>query len=249
MILGGKAPHALLKSYEGERRPVGAFNVEWALNAFFNHMLLEMAVVAVHPNNLDATQTPEHVINAYLGVLKDSANGRMRRARLKRVYDTQNIEFYAHDVELGFVYENGALVTDGTSVPAHDPEGGHYRQTSRPGHRLPHCWLSRDGETVSSHDLVGRKGQFALIVRDDGAAWRQVAEDVGRELGLVVIYAQIGRAGNVYDSEGRWPALSETAPDGCILVRPDNIVAWRSHDMPQDPKKALRGALDVILAI
>ena len=45
----GKAGDKLLDTYEAERRPVGAFNVEWALNAFFNHMLLEMGVVAVHP--------------------------------------------------------------------------------------------------------------------------------------------------------------------------------------------------------
>ena len=42
-------------------------------------MLLEMGVVAVHPNNLTETQTPGHVIGAVQALFSDNANGRVRR--------------------------------------------------------------------------------------------------------------------------------------------------------------------------
>ncbi|MFD4828314.1 hypothetical protein ACFWPV_00420 [Streptomyces uncialis] len=35
---------------------------------------------------------------------------------------------------------------------------------------------------------------------------------------------------------------------GCLLVRPDRHIAWRSHDLPADPEQALRTALDHVLA-
>jgi len=125
LLTSGKAAPGLLQSYESERRPVGAYNVEWALNSFFNHMLLEMAIVAVHPNNLTEMQTPEHVIGAYQAVLADTPNGRMRRARMAAVYETQYMEFYAHDIELGFVYNSSIVTSDGTPEPERDPLGGH----------------------------------------------------------------------------------------------------------------------------
>jgi 2,4-dichlorophenol 6-monooxygenase len=34
---------------------------------------------------------------------------------------------------------------------------------------------------------------------------------------------------------------------GCLLVRPDRFIAWRSHDLPSDPVAALRRAMRSIL--
>lgn len=243
LLTSGQAGSGLLQSYEDERRPVGQFNVEWALNAFFNHMLLEMGIVAVHPNNLTEMQTPEHVVGAYQAVLTDTPNGRMRRARLKAVYDTQNIEFYAHDVEMGFVYDSAVISPDGTPAPDRDPQGGHYKQTSRPGHRLPHCWISRGETAISTHDLVGTDGKFVLIVQDAGAGWKDLATKVAAKAGVLLEVVQIGRGGDVYDSEGRWATLAQTDPEGCVLVRPDNIVAWRSKRLPDTAAAELSAAL------
>jgi 2,4-dichlorophenol 6-monooxygenase len=49
------------------------------------------------------------------------------------------------------------------------------------------------------------------------------------------------------DVSGDWARRREIDDRGCILVRPDRFVAWRSHDLPQDPVQALRSVLSEIL--
>jgi 2,4-dichlorophenol 6-monooxygenase len=242
-VLKGNGGDALLDSYEAERRPIGAFNVEWALNAFFNHMLLEMGIFAVHPNNLTEVQTPQHAIGAFEALLADSPNGRMRRARLNNVFATQDIEFFANDVELGFVYQSNCIAPDGTTAPDRDPLGRRYQPTTRPGHRLPHCWLDDGERRLSTHDLVGVGDAFVLIVREAGGAWASAATAAARAIGASVNTFVVGRDGDLRDAEARWAALSEIDPDGAVLVRPDNIVAWRSKAMSQTATQDLQDAL------
>ena len=224
----GHAPDALLDSYEAERRPVGAFNVEWALNAFFNHVMLDMAPVITHPGDLSQMQSPAHVVGALTALFADSPNGRMRRQRLNHIYDTQHIEFYARDVELGFVYPAGAFTPDGSLAPQRDPMGQDYRPVSRPGHRLPHAWVDHQGRSVSTHDFTGREGGFALICGERGTAWAQAAEGVAAAAGVRLTVAMVGSQGNVRDTESRWSALSGISAEGALLVRPDNVVGFRS---------------------
>jgi 2,4-dichlorophenol 6-monooxygenase len=173
-------------------------------------------------------QTPEHVVGAYEALFADTPNGRMRRARLATVFATQGIEFYAQDVELGFVYPSGAFVADGTPAPDRDPMGQDYRPTTRPGHRLPHCWLDRGGKRLSTHDVVGRSERFALFVGSDGAAWHAAAAKFSADTGVAIETISVDNRRDAFDTEGRWQALREVHDDGAVLVRPDNVVAWRS---------------------
>jgi 2,4-dichlorophenol 6-monooxygenase len=58
----------------------------------------------------------------------------------------------------------------------------------------------------------------------------------------------VGPGREVLDIYDDWAALSEVSERGCVLVRPDIHVAWRSHDLVRDPTAALTGVLDAILA-
>ena len=249
LAVTGKAGDKLLDSYEAERRPVGAFNVEWALNTFFNHMLLEMGVVAVHPNNLTEVQTPGHVIGAVQALFSDNANGRMRRDRLQAIFGTQAIEFFAQDVELGFVYDSSAVVGDGSPAPARPANGQLYTPTSRPGHRLPHCWLDQRGQKLSTHDLSGAKGDFVLLVRSKGEQWRAAVEAAAKGTGVAIRLVVIGRGGDALDAEARWEALCGVAEDGAVLVRPDNMVAWCTTSLPDHADIELTRVLRAVLGI
>jgi 2,4-dichlorophenol 6-monooxygenase len=249
-VLQGRAQSSLLDSYEAERRPIGRFNVDWALNTFFNHLLLEVMIPITFPGHLGGLQTPEHVIAAYTGLFEDSPMGRMRRQRLGYVYEFQQLEIGVSDVEMGFVYAEGALLADGSPAPLRNTDGHNYKPVTRPGHRLPHVWLDYQRKRISSHDFVTTDGGFALLCGPKGQAWvvaaGKVAEGLGVRLNAVTI--GLGKGVDVIDAEDTWHRLRGIGDDGAILVRPDNIVGWRMAGGSQDPQQDLQRALRFCLA-
>jgi hypothetical protein len=58
---------------------------------------------------------------------------------------------------------------------------------------------------------------------------------------------RIGSGADVTDVDGRWAATTGLAPDGALLVRPDDFVGWRADSCPEHPGTALRQALSRIL--
>jgi 2,4-dichlorophenol 6-monooxygenase len=220
-VLHGRAPDSLVASYESERRPVGARNVEWAMFTFMNHAVVEAAM------GMPPGAPPEVHGQIFAEFMSDTPMGATRRARFAEVATTQRVEFQAHDLEIGFSYAQGALVPDGSTAPTRDPMGSTYRPTTRPGHRLPHAWLSRDGVRVSTHDLTGASQRFALIT-GPGTAWLEPARLAAEAAGVEVVVVTVGDGGDYGDPGGHWAGLREVPADGAVLVRPDNHVAWRA---------------------
>ena len=247
LVTRGKAGDALLDSYESERRPIGSFNVAWALSSYWNHLMSAASIFAIHPANVyEAVGQPDED-NEIAGLFADSPDGRMRRARMQEVFYTHRVEMFDHDVELGFVYEQGALVPDGTSTPDRDPWGSGYKPTTRPGHRLPHAWLVVDGERVSTHDLLDEKAGFVLIANASGAAWCEAAARVAADLGVVMRAVRIAPDGDALDTDRSWQGLSEVGDDGAVLVRPDGMIAWRSRSGSANCAAELGAAMRRIL--
>lgn len=239
-VLNGEAGDALLDSYEQERRPVAARNTRWALMTFMNHVVTDagFGLIPGAPPELNALQITT--------LMSDTDEGAWFRARMDEVVGTQRIEFQAHDMELGFRYDGNAVVPDGTPAPPHAPMGDIYTPTTRPGHRLPHAWLTRDGQRLSTHDLCGR-GRFVLLTGTGGAAWKDAARKAAQACGVGLDVCAIGAAGEVADPDGRWAGLRQIEDDGAILVRPDVHVGWRSASLPADPAASLGEALARIL--
>ncbi|WP_225878602.1 MFS transporter [Spongiactinospora rosea] len=102
--------------------------------------------------------------------------------------------------------------------------------------------------------LGGRAGgrwgpDRALLTGVMGAAggfWTGVAGEVGARLGVTVRTHAIG--GELSDADGEFPARYGIRASGATLVRPDGVVAWRTAGAPDDPAKALAGALTAVLA-
>jgi 2,4-dichlorophenol 6-monooxygenase len=247
LVTRGQASDGLLDSYESERRPIGSFNVAWALSSYWNHLLSAASIFAIHPANVyEAVGQPDED-NEISGLFADSADGRMRRARMQDVFRTHRVEMFDHDVELGFVYERGALVPDGTPTPERDPWGSTYVPTTRPGHRLPHAWLEAAGSRVSTHDLLDRKASLLLIANAEGSAWCDAAAKLGSKLGVAVKTVRVAPDGDALDTNGVWQRLSEVGKAGAVLVRPDGMVAWRSKSASANPAGELGAALRSIL--
>jgi len=241
-VLKGQAAPSLLDTYQPERQAIGMRNVDWAMFTFLNHMVIDAGI------GLMPGATPAENKAAYEAFFADTPMGATRRARGEYVVQTQRTEFQAHDLEIGFRYEQGALVSDGTQPPAADPMGSTYHPTTRPGHRLPHAWLTAsDGARVSTHDLAGRDG-FALLTGPDGAAWTEAAGAAAEKLGVPVRVVRIGSANEDHiDSDGTWAEVREISDAGAVLVRPDNHVAYRALDAVEDTTATLTTALTTVL--
>jgi 2,4-dichlorophenol 6-monooxygenase len=240
-VLRGAAPDALLNTYEAERRPIADRNVKWALMTFQNHQLTDVGIGLVRGN-------AEASVANFTAFFAEDDEGRTRRARLAKVLEVQRMEWQAHDIEIGFRYDHGALVSDGTSPPERDPLGGVYIPTSRPGHRLPHAWVSDGRRTLSTHDLVNPDG-FLLITGANESAWKVAADAASRKLGLPLKTVSIGDEDGCDFRSTDWLALREVNNDGAILVRPDNHVGWRAVEMPADPILGLVDAIAMILQL
>lgn len=131
---------------------------------------------------------------------------------------------------------------EGDSVLDHTP-------STYPGSRLPHAWLNKavPEKPISTIDLAG-KGKFTVLTGIGGKAWKEAAADVAEALKVPIAAYSIGFRQDWEDPYFKWEELKEVEEDGCILVRPDRFIAWRSMEMQEDPKGALMKALRKILA-
>lgn len=240
LVFNGKASDTILDSYESERRAVGRANCDWGLFTFSNSSVINTAV-GLMPGQQEANRLRFQML------FEKSDRGDSFRAQVGRIIDTQAIEFCAHGIELGFRYTEGVLMDDESIPCKRDPLGLKYYPTTRPGHRLPHAWLEKSSNVLSTHDLVQGGVHFSLLTDQEGEEWVAAAEKAAGHLGITVRAAQIGDKCPYRDYEERWKELSGLQPGGAILVRPDNIVAWRSIWRCRDGGKQLEEALQMLL--
>jgi putative polyketide hydroxylase len=146
----------------------------------------------------------------------------------------------------GYQYRSTAVVTD-EPAPA-DPDAVLLVEElhAQPGTRVPHAWVRRGAERVSTLDLLGPG--FTLLTGDRGAGWLPAASSASATLGVPINVCCIGTGGDTVDLEGRWAAVTGLAPDGALLVRPDDFVGWRADELPANPENELRQALSAILS-
>ncbi|HMF14724.1 MAG TPA: FAD-dependent monooxygenase, partial [Gemmataceae bacterium] len=135
---------------------------------------------------------------------------------------------------IGYRYRSAAVVT---SEPVVDPDAVQLVEELRaqPGTRVPHVWLRHDGERVSTLDLLGPG--FTVLTGDE--RWRAAAASASAAIGIPVAVHCVGSDG--------WAAATGLAPEGALLVRPDDFVGWRADELPMDPESELCQALSAIL--
>jgi 2,4-dichlorophenol 6-monooxygenase len=240
-VLRGHADPSLLRSYEAERAPIGEQIVRRA-----NKSIEEFGPIFEALGLLD-TEDPEQMERNMAARTQDTPAAAEQREKLRRAIDLKNYEFNAHGVELGQRYRSDAVVPDGTPEPPYerDPEL-YYQATTWPGAHLPHCWVALAGRRVSTLDLAGQ-GRFALLSGIGGEPWVAAAEEITRRTAVAITAHVIGPGCEVIDTYGDWARLREVAENGCVLIRPDMHVAWRSAELPADPATALDAALARIL--
>jgi len=242
MVLKGQAGVGLLDSYTQERLPVGQQVVDRAMKSVGDMLPISKAL-GFEPGQDEAAGWAN-----VDDLFEDTAHGRARRKVLRDAVELQNYQFNCHGVEMGQVYASSAVVRDGTTRPAptRDPEL-YYHPTTFPGAYLPHAWVQRGQERLSTLDLVGH-GRFTLLTGVGGNAWRDVAAQVAATLGIAIDVASIGGPKcDAQDVYGRWADLAGISESGCLLVRPDRHIAWRQPDSTTARAQALEQVMRRVL--
>lgn len=241
-VIKGQATPKLLDSYSAERAPVARQIVTRA-----NQSIAEFGPI-FEALGMDGGVDHDRIERSMAARCDATEAGEKQRAALRKAIDFKVYEFDCHGVEMNQRYASSAVVADGQTPPAPNADMElYYQPTTFPGARLPHAWVyDRKGRRHSTLDLCG-KGQFTLITGIGGDGWCAAAEAAGKALGLPIRTVTIGPRADVEDHVGDWDRVREIGDGGCILVRPDQHVAWRSHGPQADADAALLGALRRIL--
>ncbi len=136
----------------------------------------------------------------------------------------------------------------GLSRATDRPDGGLsplQKPTTRPGGRVLHARLEDNGVPVPSLDLASDLS-FALLTGPGGEAWRGPAVAVAAETGFPSA-SMSSAAGTVCADPCEWAALREVESTGCVLVRPDRHVAWRSARYTPDSAQQLPAVINQAL--
>ncbi|KPI37044.1 Tetracenomycin polyketide synthesis hydroxylase TcmG [Cyphellophora attinorum] len=195
VLAGHGGPH-LLDSYEAERRPVAARNLERS---------------GVH-HTVHATYQ-QWCLRAPSASTSQNEEGRSLRDRIAAHVAQNDGENTDHGIELGYRYNgSGVIVTDDASQePAWTPK--EYVPSTWPGARAPHVYLS-DGKT-SIFDKFGTGPAFTLVDFSADGKYAQSFERAARsarvplEVVRLLMRRMRGRYGNAmpcsYDRMITWP--------------------------------------------
>ncbi|GAA4629484.1 FAD-dependent monooxygenase [Actinoallomurus vinaceus] len=238
-VLHGQAEERLLDTYEPERRPVTARNVQRSVENALNHIVTAQTA-GISPD-ADPETNWRQTRRLWSGLPEDAEHARA----VRRAIAGQSMEFDEHNIEYGYTYTSAAVIPDGTPEPGNPDPIRLYQPCARPGHPLPHAWLDDEtGRRLSTHDLL-RPGRFLLIAGEDGEDWCRAAAELAGAWPLDAV--RVGHLdGDLLDPRSTWTRHRGHGPGGAVLVRPDRFIAWRAQeaaDAPARLSQALRSIL------
>ncbi|MEO0946506.1 MAG: FAD-dependent monooxygenase, partial [Pseudomonadota bacterium] len=243
-VVKGQAGEALLDTYTAERAPIAKQIVTRA-----NQSIGEFGPIFEALGMTGGTDIEKITASMDARCNPGDASEAQREA-LRQAIAFKKYEFDAHGVEMNQRYVSAAIITDGQPEPEFSRDAElHYHPTTWPGARLPHVWVFDydTGAQVSTLDLCGN-GRFTLLTGIGGEPWCLAAGEVGEKLGLEIECHIIGPRQKYEDHVGDWARACEIGDKGCLLVRPDQHVAWRSTDLVTEPANELSRVLAAIIA-
>ena len=139
-------------------------------------------------------------------------------------------------MEFGQLYRSAVILGAGDELPAAARPD---EWAGQPGTRAPHLWLEEnvDDTAAPGSTLTWFGTRWVLIALDRG--WADATAQLALELGIDLTNVCVNGTAN---REAVQQAFG-LGPGGASLVRPDGVVAWRSPELPDAPKGALRDAL------
>ncbi len=126
----------------------------------------------------------------------------------------------------GYRYQSKALAPESEAV--FSPFLDELDLQGQVGTRAPHVWLQKDGQSVSTLDLFDKS--YVLLTNEEGERSVEAARTLATRRGFPLKVYRIGASGDLQDPAGKWPSAYNLLSEGAVLVRPDGVVAWRTHD-------------------
>lgn len=245
--MSGIAGPELLDSFSKERQPVGVDIITRANQGLRDHSQWQ--------RTMGILETDEAKRLEILAEFDDQGEkGHQRRRAFQEAIENTTTEFHGLGIEMNQRYESDAVYLADQGPPPVLPEGTckvkTHLITTYPGRRLPHVWLNKRLPTkpISTIDLAGH-GRFCLLTGPGGQGWKDAARSVSVVTGVEIVAYSIGWKQDYEDVYFDWAKKREVDENGCVLVRPDRFVAWRSSGMNADPEKKLEEVMRVILAL
>lgn len=240
-VLKGHATPALLTSYDPERQPIAKQTVDRAITSLMQWEPLNKAL------RLEPGLPPAKAVANLANLRNNTPDAAEQRRLLEEAIEIKRYEFQAHGVEMNQRYDSAAIVEDGTPEVAFSRDHDLFHQpSSRPGAHVPHARLLRKGKEISTLDLCGN-GLFTVLTGICGVSWVEAAEKIASKSDLPIAARVIGPGGHAEDVYGDWARLRETNEDGCLLVRPDQYVAFRAANAASNATAVLEDALSQVL--
>jgi 2,4-dichlorophenol 6-monooxygenase len=236
MTLRGQAGPALLDTFEQERQPVAQHLVTKTMS--------NMGLFAPVAHALGLTrhaQTQEELDGLINELLEPSTAGMQKRAKFRAAVASNVYLHSAIGGEHNLLYTSDAVIPDSVMLSVNDPELEVILGLQN-GRRIPHVWLTRDQQQISSLDLCGH-GEFTLLTGVSGFQWKNVVDELSAGLNVPITTHVIGLGCPVEDPYGDFSTVCLPDETGAILVRPDQVVAWHVNTMPEHPYDELSHAL------
>jgi 2-polyprenyl-6-methoxyphenol hydroxylase-like FAD-dependent oxidoreductase len=242
----GLAGPGLLQTYNTERQPVGAQLVREANLCLLQHLDVRAAL-----GGLGGTHEDRSRIHALL--TDSSPAGEDHRRKIHEAFEAKMGEGMSLGLCMNQWCDSSAVYLDDELEPRPIPDGfnpiSEPYVSTYPGTRLPHAWLDKPvrRSAISTLDLAG-KGAFCLFTGYGGEGWQGAARKISQDTGIPINTYMIGLGLEWQDVYREWYARRGVEDSGCVLVRPDRIVAWRSPRIVQDCEEKLSGVLNKVLS-
>ncbi|KEY64408.1 hypothetical protein S7711_08468 [Stachybotrys chartarum IBT 7711] len=242
----GLAGPELLDSYTLERQPIGANLVKKSNDLFRVH------VEAFQSLGLLAT-TPEEGLKQMNEIKESTVAGATRRELLYNGLEATGREGRNIGLTMNQCLVSKAIYLADEPFPQPLPRGDlitDVHVSPFPGSRLPHAWLGDTAagrKEVSTQDRAG-KGAFCLLTGHGGESWHRAAESIANKTGTPINHYGIGLGLDYYDRYRQWQRVREVNEDGCLLVRPDRVIAWRAIALASECEDKLLDVLNFVLS-
>ena len=241
-IIKAGADDSLLDTYEVERKPVAERNAAESFENF-ERIFDVVKAIGLDPDGAEKAarlrgsswlrMLPRFLQTGLMTTLNGLVRGHIRKAladasqvsKLRATIQDQIPHFDRIGLDLGYVYDSAAVISDGTVM--HQTEVTTYRPNCQPGARFPHIWLSPETQSHSSHALL-EYGCWTLLEFGDALALFDPAVDLTDRASLQRIHVdqlEVSDAGKRALKD-----LCEIETSGRILIRPDGHVALRESD-------------------